>query len=352
MIHFVHSVNLDEGGVSSSVLALDKAIRKNGMSSRICIDPKIEQIKGNENTGIIAHGLWQWPGLEAMRIHQKTKLPYLVFPHGMLDPWFKKTYPLKHFKKQIYWWLRQGEILRRANAVCFTTKEERLLAQDTFWPSRFHSVVTGLGVEDPPVKNPQKEQELFVKFPLLKNKRILLYLGRFHEKKGVDLLLNAWSPKPNNDEILVLAGPETKDSHILKLKKMAPQNRESIIWTGMLEGEQKWSMLRLADSLILPSHQENFGMVVAEALAVGKPVFLTNKVNLWREVIESHAGFVDSDDQSGINRLVYKWKTMIHQEMIPNTVSCFREKLHINQTAQKIISIFNSPKMIKANGLE
>ena len=184
-----------------------------------------------------------------------------------------------------------------------------------------------IGVEDPPVKNPQKEQELFVKFPLLKNKRILLYLGRFHEKKGVDLLLNVWSPKPNKDEILVLAGPETKDSHFLKLKKIASQNRESIIWTGMLEGEQKWSMLRLADSLILPSHQENFGMVVAEALAVGKPVFLTNKVNLWREVIESHAGFVDSDDQSGINRLVYKWKTMIHQEMIPNTVSCFREKI-------------------------
>ena len=295
MIHFVHSVNPDEGGVSSSVLALDKTIRKNGMSSTICIDPMNEQIKGNENTGIIAHGLWQWPGLEAMRIHQKTKLPYLVFPHGMLDPWFKKTYPLKHFKKQIYWWLRQGEILRRANAVCFTTKEESLLAQDTFWPSRFHSVVTGLGVEDPPVKNLQTEQEFFVKFPLLKNKRILLYLGRFHEKKGVDLLLNAWSPKPNKDEILVLAGPETKDSHFLKLKKIASQNRESIIWTGMLEGEQKWSMLRLADSLILPSHQENFGISIVEALSHGIPVLITNKVNIWREIKNYHAGFVCDD---------------------------------------------------------
>ena len=343
MIHFVHSVNLDEGGVSSSVLALDKAIRKNGMSSRICIDPKIEQIKRNENTAIIAHGLWQWPGLEALRIHQKTKVPYLIFPHGMLDPWFKITYPLKHFKKQIYWWLRQGEILRRANAVCFTTEEESLLAQGTFWPSRFHSVVTGLGVEDPPVKNLQTEQEFFVKFPLLKNKRILLYLGRFHRKKGVDLLLNAWSPKPNNDEILVLAGPETKDSHILKLKKIASQNRESIIWTGMLEGDQKWSMLRMADALILPSHQENFGMVVAEALAVGTPVYLTDKVNLWREVIESNAGFVDSDDQPGINRLVDKWKTKDHEQMIPNTITCFQEKLHIKQTAQKIISMFESP---------
>ena len=352
MIHFVHSVNLNEGGVSSSVLALDKAIRKNGFASSICTRPKDYLKKENENTGMIAHGLWQWPSLEAMRIHQKNKVPYLVFPHGMLDPWFKKEYPLKHFKKQIYWWLKQGEILRRANAVCFTTEEERLLSQGTFWPSRFHSVVTGLGVEDPPAKNFQMERELILKFPVLKNKRILLYLGRFHEKKGVDLLLNVWAQKRNNDEILVLAGPETKGSYFLKLKEIASQKEESIVWTGMLEGEQKWSMLRMADALILPSHQENFGMVVAEALAVGTPVYLTNKVNLWREVIESNAGYVDSDDQAGINRLVDKWKTKSHREMIPNTVSCFQEKLHINQTAQKIISMFESSKMVKATNIE
>ena len=307
---------------------------------------------GKDNTGMIAHGLWQWPGLEAMRIHQKNKVPYLVFPHGMLDPWFKKKYPLKHFKKQIYWWLKQGEILRRANAVCFTTEEERLLAQGTFWPNRFQSVVTGLGVEDPPPKNFQMEQELIVKFPVLKNKRILLYLGRFHEKKGVDLLLNVWAQKRNNEEILVLAGPEAKDSYFLKLKEIASHKEESIVWTGMLEGEQKWSMLRMADALILPSHQENFGMVVAEALAVGTPVYLTDKVNLWREVIESNAGYVDSDDQAGINRLIDKWKTKSHREMIPNTVSCFQEKLHINQTAQKIISMFESSKMEKATNIE
>ena len=338
----MHSVDLNEGGVSSSVIALDRAIRKIGINSRICTNPMDEQIKGKEKTGMVAHGLWQWPSLEAMRIHQKTKVPFVVFPHGMLDPWFKKKYPLKHFKKQVYWWFRQGEILRRANAVCFTTEEEKLLAQNTFWPSKFRSVVTGLGVEDPPAKNLQTEQKLFGRFPGLKNKRILLYLGRFHQKKGVDLLLNAWSRKPNDDEILVLTGPKTKDSDFVKLKNRAFQNAESIVWTGMLEGVQKWSMLRLADALILPSHQENFGMVVAEALAVGKPVFMTDKVNLWREVIESNAGFVDSDDQPGIERLVDKWRTKDHQQMIPNTISCFQEKLHIKQTAQKIISMFES----------
>ena len=338
----MHSLNLKEGGVSSSVIALDRALRNIGINSRICTNPIDEQINGKEKTGMIAHGLWQWPSLEAMRIHQKTKVPYVVFPHGMLDPWFKKKYPLKHLKKQVYWWFRQGVILHRANAVCFTTKEEKLLAQSTFWPCKFHSVVTGLGVEDPPAKNLQTEQELFGRFPDLKNKRILLYLGRFHEKKGVDLLLNAWSRKLNDDEILVLTGPKTKDSDFVKLKNRASQNAESIVWTGMLEGEQKWSILRLADALILPSHQENFGMVVAEALAVGTPVYLTDKVNLWREVIESNAGFVDSDDQSGIDRLVDKWNTKSHYEMIPNTISCFQEKLHIKQTAQKIISMFES----------
>ena len=132
-------------------------------------------------------------------------------------------------------------------------------------------------------------------FPQLKNKRVLLYLGRFHEKKGVDLLLDAWKKCQKEDQVLVLAGPEVKDRHFKILMEKSQNDKKDIVWTGMLKGERKWAILRIADALILPSHQENFGMVVAEAMAVGKPVYLTNKVNLWREVMEAGAGLVESD---------------------------------------------------------
>ena len=340
MIHFVHSINLNEGGVASAVIALNKSIRHNGVDSTIQVKPDIHNLDSKRISGIVAHGLWQWPGVEALRIHKKSNLPYVVFPHGMLDPWFKNTYPFKHLKKQLYWWWRQEEILRRARAVCFTTKEEMRLAQKTFWPSRFNSLVTGLGVEDPPAEDISIQQNLMDEFPQLKNKRVLLYLGRFHEKKGVDLLLDAWKKCQKKDQVLVLAGPEVKDSYFKLLKEKSQNDHKDIVWTGMLKGERKWAILRIADALILPSHQENFGMVVAEAMAVGKPVYLTNKVNLWREVMEAGAGLVESDDQDGVDCLIDKWRANQHKNMGKNAENCFRDKLHIRKAAEKIISLF------------
>ena len=80
----------------------------------------------------------------------KDKVFHTSFPHGMLDPWFKRRYPIKHIKKQVYWWLRQEKILRQANAVCFTTDEERRLARKTFWPYHCLEKLTGLGIRTPP----------------------------------------------------------------------------------------------------------------------------------------------------------------------------------------------------------
>ena len=104
--------------------------------------------------------------------------------------------------------------------------------------------------------------------------------------------------------MLVLAGPrDNPDSYLRNLTKLSERNSNSIIWTGMLRDELKWGALYHADSLILPSHQENYGMVVAESLSVGTPVYLTNKVNLWNEVI-SGSRFVANDDPRGINDLL------------------------------------------------
>jgi len=107
----------------------------------------------------------------------------------------------------------------------------------------------------------------------------------------------------------------------------------------MLEGEMKWGALRYANALILPSHQENYGMVVAESLSVGTPVFLTDKVNLWREVVEANAGFVAPDSQAGIDQLIADWRMGKHQGMTEDCLRCFEQSLHIRNCGQKVLDL-------------
>ena len=332
MLHLIHSLDPQTGGVCSAVELVNRALNDAGIHSRISDDPQAKP--KNNREWIIAHGLWQWPGRRAKEMGN----PYLVFPHGMLDPWFKKTYPFKHLKKQFYWWARQGAILRGARAVCFTTEEERLLARNTFFPYHANEVVTGLGVGDPPLHNAEQTEQFHQKFPRLKDRRLLLYLGRFHPKKGVDELIRAWkNRKQKGDEVLVLAGPlEEKNQWHKTLKYLAGED-SSISWTDMLEGEEKWAALRLADAMILPSHQENYGMVVAEACSVGLPVYLTDKVNLWREVVEAGAGVVERDTPQGIQDLVDNWIVSEKINLGEAARKCFEKSLHIGRTAERLI---------------
>ncbi len=334
VLHLIHSLDPRTGGVLSAVILLNKTLNQLGVNSRISDDPKA--CPKTDQEWVIAHGLWQWPGRRASEL----KNPYLVYPHGMLDPWFKKTYPLKHLKKQIYWWAKQGAILRGASAVCFTTEEERLLAQQTFYPYQAKEIVTGLGVGSPPNNIDQQGEEFRTRFPQLADKKTLIYLGRFHPKKGVDYLINAWRKrKPKDDEALVLAGPQEANNQWIKSLKEQAREDPSIHWTGMLEGDAKWGALRLADAMILPSHQENYGMVIAEACSVGLPVYMTDKVNLWRDVVEAGAGEAEKDTPEGVCNLIGKWMKQDRKSLGIASEKCFRERLHIERTAERLIRI-------------
>ena len=334
ILHLLHSLDPATGGVLSAVQLLSDAINKLGGISDLSAD---SAYVAQKDELVVAHGLWQWPGIQA----RAGRAPYLVFPHGMMDPWFKRTYPLKHLKKQIYWWYAQGRVMQDAHAVCFTTEEEKRLAQNTFFPYRpALEMVTGIGVGDPPYKSEECRPKFFEKFPQLKGKRLLLYLGRIHPKKGLDTLIKLWSQKNRNEEdILLLAGPfNSTDSYHRKLLSLS-ETDSSIEWLGMIKGEEKWGALSAAEALILPSHQENFGMVVAEACSVGTPVLLTDKVNLWHEIDQSGAGCVSSDNEAGILSLLHQWIAGIPREWALGAHCCFEEKLHVREAAKRIMGI-------------
>jgi glycosyltransferase involved in cell wall biosynthesis len=221
----------------------------------------------------IVNGMWQYPGLATWRAFAGTSTPYYVFPHGMLDPWFKRTYPLKHLKKWLYWPWGEYRVLRDARAVIFTSEEERLEARQSFWLYRCRERIAPLGMEAPPVAS---AEEFFARWPELRDARIVLFLGRLHPKKGCDMLIEAFARTAPNDQrtVLVMAGPD-QEGWASELRDRAAKLgiADRVTFTGMLEGSMKWSALHAADVFVLPSHQENFGLSVAEALACRVPGF-------------------------------------------------------------------------------
>lgn len=324
------------------VHALGPGITKYAYST--CLIPWLKK-HAKEYDAVIVQGLWQYVGFAAWRALAGTAIPYFVFTHGMLDPWFKHTYPLKHLKKWLYWPWAEYRVLRDASKVIFTCEEERLLARKSFWLYKVNEAVTSYGVGNPPEDKTGLKAKFLGRYPNLQGKRIVLFLSRIHEKKGCDLLIEAFAKISQNDEAihLVMAGPD-QTGWAFKLKVLAESLgvAHRITWTGMLQDEMKWGAYYAAEVFCLPSHQENFGIVVAEALACGKPVLISNKVNIWREIEADGAGFVADDTLAGTINNFERWLEMQpdeSQKMIAQTTRCFMKYFHVQHAAQQLIEI-------------
>ena len=302
-----------------------------------------------EYDAVIVSGLWQYSGFGVWRALRGTDTPYFVFPHGMLDPWFKRADPLKHLKKWLYWPWADYRMLRDARAVLFTSEEECRAARESFWLYRCNEVVVNYGIAAPTGDADAQKQAILQRFPELAGKRAFVFLSRIHEKKGCDLLIRAFAKIASSDESLrlVFAGPD-QTGWAGELRAIAQQLgiADRIVWTGMLTGDLKWGMLRLAEAFVLPSHQENFGIAVAEALAVGTPVLISNKVNIWREIEKDRAGLVDEDDEPGTTRLLQKWLGLSVEEkeaMRKIARQCFQSRFEVTRAAEAIIETIQAP---------
>lgn len=259
---------------------------------------------------VVVNGLWNYSTRIARLALADGAVPYVVYSHGMLDPWFRKRYPAKHAIKQVLWWFNEGVLLRRANAVLFTCEQERMLARQTFRPYKVTERVVAFGTSAPPPPTTGQIPAFRAMVPALGERRYLLFFGRIHEKKGCDLLIDAFATiadsAPELD--LVIAGPDdTGWRPALEARASALGVNARVHWPGMVTGPAKWGALRGAEAFVLPSHQENFGIAVAEALACGCPVLISNQVNIWREIAAAGAGLVENDDFDGTVALLKGW---------------------------------------------
>jgi glycosyltransferase involved in cell wall biosynthesis len=308
--------------------------------------PRLEQWLGQNLQrfdGVVIHGLWQYHGYGTYRM-VRGRTAYVVFPHGMLDAYFKRAFPLKHVKKQGYWLAREYRVLRDARSVCFTTPVEREAAAHTFWPQGWKPVVVSFGIAEPP-GDPAAQREIFLaRYPALQQRRFFLFLSRMHRKKGCDLLLESFARLARADLDLVMAGPDEEGLQPqlqAQAKRLGIERR--IHWTGMLEGDLKWGALRAAEAFVLPSHQENFGVAVVEALACGLPVLISNKVNIWPDIANDDAGMVNPDTAEGTYRAMKDLLEMTREDrrrMVSRGLSCFRARYEMKRTAQALEELF------------
>lgn len=295
----------------------------------------------------VMQGLWSYPGTAIRTASLHSGVPYGVFPHGSLDPWFNQRYPLKHLKKRLFWPM-QYPVLRDAAAVFFTTETERDLAATSFKPNQWNSLPVSYGISEPDGDPAAQIAAFHTRLPHLRGRRFLLFLSRIHEKKGCDLLLEAFarvaSSAPDLD--LVIAGPDQVGLQA-KLQQIAADKGIAgrVHWPGMLAGDLKWGAYRSAEAFILPSHQENFGIVVVESLAAGRPVLISNQVNIWPDITADSVGLVEEDNAAGTERLLQRWISMPQEQreaMVARTHATFEQRYNMTNAARNIVALFSS----------
>lgn len=310
---------------------------------------------------VISHGLWLYSSYAAFKVYSRQKkislrkglkVPSLfIMPHGMVDPYFQldPDRRLKSIRNYWYWKLIEGKVINGADGMFFTCVTELMLARETFTPYRPKLELNiGYGIEAPPPRTDSMMTKLWTAFPELKEVPYILFFSRIHQKKGLDLLVDAYNliltnPAFKNQVIpkLVIAGPGIESDYGQKIFQKVNQYenlKSSVYFTGMMGGDLKWAVIYGCQAFALPSHQENFGIAVAEALACGKPVLISDQVNIWREIAFLRGGIVNSDNIRGTETMLYEWMNLTDHERVlmgQNAYRTYEKSFKIKPVVEK-----------------
>ena len=249
------------------------------------------------------HAIWEDLLHHAARAARSLRVPYIVRPCGMLDPW---SLSQRSLRKRLYlaWRLRRS--LDTAAALHFTTETERELTD--VLSLKAASIVEPNGVELHEFVEPPAPGTFRRAFPQIGSRPIVLFLSRLHPKKGVDLLVAAFARANTADAVLVLAGPDPV-GYRRRVEALVKQHGldKDVIFTGMVHGRDRVAAMVDADLFVLPSYQENFGVAVVEALATGTPVIVSDQVNICHEIDGAECGAVVPLDVDALALALSKW---------------------------------------------
>jgi len=285
------------------------------------------------------HEIWHYPHYIAYKAAKKAGKPYVITIHGALNPW---CLGYKSFKKKIYASLIQKRILKEANAIHAITDEEVKQIKNFVSSNNITMIPNGINSEE--FINLPSRRELEKLYPELTGKEVLLFLGRLHPVKGLDLLAKAFGmiARERDDVYLLIVGPDS-DGYRIQIEKVLESEGvlDKAIFTGMLNGNKKLAALSRADICIVPSYSEVRSIVALEAMICKVPVIITRQCN-FPEVAEYEAGIVIEPDlkqlTEGLNILLSNSK--LCKKMGENEKKLILAKYTWDKIADKMIKVY------------
>lgn len=225
------------------------------------------------------HALYLFHDWVAGQFCRQFGKPYIVQPHGILDPYIHRQ---RRWRKSLIERAFQNAALRDAAGLHYTMQEEWELARPFALNPRGCVIHIGIDIDD---YRPVPRSALRARYPGLRDRKVVLFLGRLSKKKGLDILIDAFAAAAGErqDLFLVIAGPDEGLKAGLIEQAARRGVAERCLFTGMVAGEAKRELLYGSDFFVLPSFSENFAITVVEAAVCGLPVILSDRVNIWRE---------------------------------------------------------------------
>lgn len=303
---------------------------------------------------VVINGVWQAHTRVAARISKAFGIPYFIYTHGLLDPWNRRAHPIKYLMKLCYWRAFEKRSLESAEALVFTSDEEARLAALYLPSAKWTALVAGGGIDAPARADEAAVETLRQKLQLPGHGKVWLFLSRLHPKKGLETLLSVFSSIERHDDAptLLIVGEGDPD-YVRALRSSEAGRSAGIVWAGPLYGGEKSAAYGLAEVFLLPTHQENFGIVLAEALGSGVPVITTRGVNIWRQISACGAGIICEDSEGSFRDAVHTWLSMGQERrraMGQAAKRCFEENFEIDIPAGRLISAFEATRRRSPRG--
>ena len=243
------------------------------------------------------HSLYLFHDWAAGNLARRIAKPYIVRPHGSLDPYIFERRRLKKILFDLWF---QNRVLADASVIHYTAEDEMKLAEQ--YVHGAPGVVIPNGLELSEYANLPPRGSFRARHPEIGERKILLFLSRINFKKGLDILAKAVGKLAREDLHLVIAGPD--GGYLAETKRFVVEAGIAgrTTFTGMIVGQEKLAAFADASLFLLPSYSENFGIAVVEAMACGVPVLISDKVNIWREVVADGAGRAVPTDPAAVAR--------------------------------------------------
>ncbi|MBI2881128.1 MAG: glycosyltransferase [Candidatus Tectomicrobia bacterium] len=229
------------------------------------------------------HALFSYPTLPACRLARKHRVPYVLRPLGTLDEWSLRR---RRWKKAPYFCLVERPNLLRAAAIHVTSEKEAEDVRRLGLPVRTLMIPLGVNVDPPPARPHRSSPP--------GDGVTVLFLGRLHPKKGIELLLDAAARLVRRHPLRIILAGEGAPRYVRGLRRRVRELGLDPVVTfpGFVNGAGKRELLSAADLFVLPSLDENFGLSVVEAMAAGLPVIVSDKVGVAKEIQRAGAGRV------------------------------------------------------------